>query len=284
MLDIGLSLNSVFYLPEEAMSTPNFETLAVEINNHVATVELARPKKANAMSVTMWVELQQCFEWIDLESDIRVVILSGQGKNFCAGIDLGMFGNLTDDGMEPARKAEQLRLTIKRLQANLTAIEQCRKPVLAAIHGASVGGAIDMITCCDMRYCTEDAYFSIKEIDIGMVADVGTLQRLPKLVGDGIVRELAYTGRTFFGAEAVSMGLANKVYADKEQMMAGVQAIAAEIATKSPLSIRGTKEMMRYTRDHSVEDSLNYIATWNAGMLSAADLMIGISGETNFED
>jgi enoyl-CoA hydratase len=284
MLDIGLSLNSVFYLPEEAMSTPNFETLAVEINNHVATVELARPKKANAMSVAMWVELQQCFEWIDLESDIRVVILSGQGKNFCAGIDLGMFGNLTDDGMEPARKAEQLRLTIKRLQANLTAIEQCRKPVLAAIHGASVGGAIDMITCCDMRYCTEDAYFSIKEIDIGMVADVGTLQRLPKLVGDGIVRELAYTGRTFFGAEAVSMGLANKVYADKEQMMAGVQAIAADIATKSPLSIRGTKEMMRYTRDHSVEDSLNYIATWNAGMLSAADLMIGISGETNFED
>jgi enoyl-CoA hydratase len=135
-----------------------------------------------------------------------------------------------------------------------------------------------------MRYCTEDAYFSIKEIDIGMVADVGTLQRLPKLVGDGIVRELAYTGKTFFGAEAVSMGLANKGYADKDQMMAGVQAIAAEIATKSPLSIRGTKEMMRYTRDHSVEDSLNYIATWNAGMLSSADLMIGISGETNFED
>jgi enoyl-CoA hydratase len=269
MLDIGLHLNSVFYLPEEAMTKPNFETLAVDINNHVATVELARPKKANAMSVTMWAELQQCFEWIDLESDIRVVILAGQGKNFCAGIDLGMFGNLTDDGMEPARKAEQLRLTIKRLQANLTAIEQCRKPVLAAIHGASVGGAIDMITCCDMRY---------------MVADVGTLQRLPKLVGDGIVRELAYTGRTFFGAEAVSMGLANKVYADKDQMMTGVQAIAAEIATKSPLSIRGTKEMMRYTRDHSVEDSLNYIATWNAGMLSSADLMIGISGETNFED
>jgi enoyl-CoA hydratase len=284
MLDIGLHLNSVLYLPEEAMSKPNFETLAVDINNHVATVELARPKKANAMSATMWVELQQCFEWIDLESEIRVVILAGQGKNFCAGIDLSMFGDLTDDGMEPARKAEQLRLTIKRLQANLTAIEQCRKPVVAAIHGASVGGAIDMITCCDMRYCTEDAYFSIKEIDIGMVADVGTLQRLPKLVGDGIVRELAYTGRTFFGAEAVSMGLANKVYADKDQMMAGVQAIAAEIATKSPLSIRGTKEMIRYTRDHSVEDSLNYIATWNAGMLSSADLMIGISGETNFED
>jgi enoyl-CoA hydratase len=266
------------------MNKPNFETLSIDVNNHIASVELARPNKANSMSVAMWAELQQCFEWIDLESDIRVVVLSGQGKNFCAGIDLGMFDNLTDDEMEPARKAEQLRLTIKRLQANLTAIEQCRKPVLAAIHGASIGGAIDMITCCDMRYCTETAYFSIKEIDIGMVADVGTLQRLPKLVGDGIVRELAYTGRTFFGAEAVSMGLANKVYADKEIMMADVKAIAADIATKSPLSIRGTKEMMLYSRDHSVGDSLNYIATWNAGMLSSADLTIGITGEKNFED
>ena len=266
------------------MTPPNFNTLAIEINHHVAIIALARPDKANAINENMWDELQQCFQWLDQEPVVRVAILTGHGKNFCAGIDLAMFANLTDDTMEAGRRAEQLRLTIKRLQSNLTAIEQCRKPVLAAIHGACIGGALDMITCCDMRYCTHDAYFSIKEIDIGMVADVGTLQRLPKLIGDGITRELAYTGRTISGANAASIGLVNHTFPDQTQMMTEVNALAETIASKSPLAIRGTKEMLLYSRDHSVADSLNYIASWNAGMLSAEDLQIGISGQTNYDD
>jgi enoyl-CoA hydratase len=188
-----------------------------------------------------------------------VAVLVGEGKYFCAGIDLqmmmGLGGAVADDC--EGRMREKLRRVILDLQDTLTSLERCRKPVLAAIAGGCIGGGIDLITCADMRYASADAFFTIKEIDIGMVADVGTLQRLPKLVGQGIARELAYTGRLFDSREA---------------LYAGVQAIAATIAAKSPLSIRGTKEMLNYARDHSVADSLNYIATWNAAMLHSKDL------------
>ena len=170
------------------------------------------------------------------------------------------------------RTREALRRVILDMQDTLTSLERCRKPVLAAIHGACVGGGIDLITCADMRYASSDAYFTIKEIDIGMTADVGTLQRLPKLVGEGITRELAYTGRKFDAAEAKEIGLVNRVFESRDALYAGVQKIAATIAAKSPLSIRGTKEMITYARDHSVADSLNYIATWNAAMLMSEDL------------
>lgn len=253
---------------------PTFETLSVSIENHVAHVQLNRPEKANAMNLPMWQELQVCFEYLSDAEDARVVVLSGAGKNFCAGIDLDMFAGVVGDAQsDPARAAEQLRQTILRLQDNLTAIEKCRKPVLAAIHGNCVGGGIDMVSCCDMRYCAEDAKFSIKEIDIGMTADVGTLQRLPHIVPQGVVRELAYTGRDVKADEAQRIGLVNNVYQSREAMMASVLEIAADIASKSPLAIRGTKEMLVYTRDHSVADGLNFIATWNAGMLSQSDVM-----------
>lgn len=252
--------------------TPTFETLALEVDQQLATVTLNRPDKANAMNAAMWAELQTCFEWLDEEPTVRVIILAGSGKNFCSGIDLGMFGSVTGSITEPSRRAETLRRTILRLQDNLSAIEKCRKPVLAAIHKACIGGGIDMTCCCDMRYATEDAYFSIKEIDIGMTADVGTLQRLPKIIPDAIVRELAYTGRTMSAGEAREAGFINRVYADKETLLREVTAIARDIVSKSPLAIRGTKEMLLYARDHSVEDGLNYIATWNSGMLSQADL------------
>jgi enoyl-CoA hydratase len=137
-----------------------------------------------------------------------------------------------------------------------------------------VGGGIDLIACTDMRYASADASFSIKEIDIGMVADVGTLQRLPKLLGgQGMVRELAYTGRRVDAAEAREIGLVNRVFGDREALRAGVREVAASIAAKSPLSIRGTKEMLNYARDHSVADGLNHVATWNAAMLMSGDLM-----------
>ncbi|MCB1893311.1 MAG: enoyl-CoA hydratase/isomerase family protein, partial [Rhodocyclaceae bacterium] len=158
------------------------------------------------------------------------------------------------------------------LQDSLTAIERCRKPVLAAIHGYCLGGGVDLACACDMRYCSSDAQFSIKEIDVGMTADVGTLQRLPKLIGEGMVRELAYTGRMVAGPEAKEIGLVNHSYASAGMLFHEVAKIAATIARKSPLSIRGIKEMVTYSRDHSVADGLNYVATWNAAMLMSDDL------------
>lgn len=257
-----------------------FETLSVSLEQNVAVVRLNRPDKINAMNLTMWKEIRSAFEWVDDTPDARVAILEGEGKAFSSGIDLQMMmglGAMIDNACE-GRKRENLRRTILDLQDTLTSLERCRKPVLAAVHGACIGGAIDLITCADMRYCSEDAFFSIKEIDIGMVADVGTLQRLPRLIGDGMARELAYTGRRFDAAEAREMRLVNRVYASKEALQEGVREIAVAIAAKSPLSIRGTKEMINYARDHSVADGLNYVATWNAAMLMSSDLTSAMTG------
>lgn len=251
-----------------------FETLKVTLDAHIATIRLNRPDKANAMSATMWQEIRQAFEWVDRTPEARVAVLQGEGKLFCAGIDLqmmmGMSAQIANDC--DGRSREAMRRVILDMQDTLTSLERCRKPVLAAIHGGCIGGGIDLVTCADMRYCSADAYFTIKEIDIGMTADVGTLQRLPKLVGDGITRELAYTGRKMDSDEAKQIGLVNRVFESREALYAGVHEIAATIAAKSPLSIRGTKEMITYARDHSVADSLNYIATWNAAMLMSKDL------------
>ena len=251
-----------------------YETLSVSLENHIATVRLNRPDKANAMSATMWQEIRQVFQWVDVTPEARVAVLQGEGRCFTAGIDLQMMMGLGPQIQDDCagRTREALRRVILDLQDTLTSLERCRKPVLAAIHGGCIGGGIDLVTCADMRYCSADAYFTIKEIDIGMTADVGTLQRLPKLVGEGIVRELAYTGRKFDAREAKDIGLVNRVFDSREALYAGVRDIAATIAAKSPLSIRGTKEMITYARDHSVADSLNYIATWNAAMLMSQDL------------
>jgi len=261
------------------MTPPNFDTLALQFDGHVATVSLNRPDKANAMNAVLWEELQTCFEWLDDEPAVRVIVLAGNGSHFCAGLDLEMFGGLHGTSSEPARRAEHLRRTILRLQDNLSAIEACRKPVLAAIHKTCIGGGVDMVCCADMRYATEDAYFSIREVDLGMTADVGTLQRLPRLIPDGVVRELAYTGRNMDAEEAREVGFINRVYEDRDTLMREVMAIAQNIAGKSPLAVRGSKEMLLYSRDHSVAEGLNYIATWNAGMLSQADLQAGLQAQ-----
>ncbi|WP_422013532.1 crotonase/enoyl-CoA hydratase family protein [Roseateles sp.] len=267
------------------------DTLIVSIQDHIATVRLNRPDKANAMNAVMWQDIRRAFDWIDGQPEARVAVLEGEGKHFTAGIDLQMMMGIAPQIQDPCdgRTREGLRRVILDMQDTLTSLERCRKPVLAAIHGACVGGGIDLITCADMRYCSADAYFSIKEIDIGMVADVGTLQRLPKIVGSqGLVRELAYTGRRMDAAEAREVGLVNRVFDSREALQAGVRDIAASIAAKSPLSIRGTKEMLNYARDHSVPDGLNYIATWNAAMLMSEDLtqamMAGKGAAPSFRD
>jgi len=255
-------------------SATGYTTLTVSLADHIATITLNRPDKANAMNLAMWHELRQAFKWVDATPAARVAILQGEGKLFTSGIDLQMMMGMGDQIHNDceARMRENLRQVILDLQDTLTSLERCRKPVLAAIHGACIGGGIDLICCADMRYCSSDASFSIKEIDIGMTADVGTLQRLPKLVGEGITRELAYTGRKFDAAEALGMKLVNRVFDSRETLQAGVRALATTIAAKSPLSIRGVKEMITYARDHSVADGLNYVATWNAAMLLSDDL------------
>jgi enoyl-CoA hydratase len=255
-------------------TTPSFETLIVTLEDHIATVRLNRPEKANAMNAAMWQEIRQAFQWVDATPEARVAVLQGEGRYFTAGIDLQLMMGLGPQIANECdgRTREALRRVILDMQDTLTSLERCRKPVLAAIHGGCIGGGIDLVTCADMRYCSADASFTIKEIDIGMTADVGTLQRLPRLVGEGITRELAYTGRTFDAAEARSIGLVNRVFDSREALVAGVREIAATIAAKSPLSIRGTKEMITYAREHSVADGLNYIATWNAAMLMSKDL------------
>lgn len=261
------------------MTPPIFETLELAFDAQVATVRLNRPDKANSMNAVLWEELQACFEWLDEEPGVRVVILAANGNHFCAGLDLAMFGGMQGASAEPSRRAEHLRRTILKLQGNLSAIEKCRKPVLAAIHNTCIGGGVDMVCCADMRYASQDAFFSIREIDIGMAADVGTLQRLPKLIPDGVVRELAYTGRNMGANEAREVGFVNQVYQDRDTLLREVMAIAQNIAGKSPLAVRGSKEMLLYSRDHSVVEGLNYVATWNSGMLSEADLQAGLQAQ-----
>jgi len=246
----------------------------VSINEGVASVTFNRPDKANALDQKGWEELQQIFENLDKDEDTRVIVLSGEGKHFCAGIDLSLLMSIRQETMDACegRMREKLRQMVLRLQAPINAIQHCRKPVLAAIHKGCIGGGVDIISACDMRYATSDAYFTIKEIDMGMVADLGTLQRLPKLIPDGIAREMAYTGKKLFSEAAKQAGLINQVYPSKEEMLEDVLSIAKMIAAKSPLAIRGTKEVMNYSRDHSIEEGLNYIAVWNAAMILSTDL------------
>ncbi len=252
----------------------NYETLSVAVADGVATVELNRPDKANAMNRAMWQEIRSAFRWVDETPEARVAVISGRGRGFTAGIDLAFIAELMKQsrGGCEGRASEALRRQILDLQDDLSSIERCRKPVIAAIHGACIGGGIDLITCCDMRYASADAYFSVKEVDLAVTADLGTLQRLPKLVPEGVARELAYTGRRFDAAEAKEIGLVNRVFDSADSLRKGVAEIAATIAGKSPLAMRGIKEMLIYSRDHSVADGLNYVATWNAAMLLSEDV------------
>ncbi|WP_026996980.1 crotonase/enoyl-CoA hydratase family protein [Flectobacillus major] len=250
------------------------ETLLLKIQNHIAHLSINRPDKANALSQTFWREFREVFEHIDENPEVRVVVLDGgTSKHFSAGIDLNLLMSVTQKAVScEGRGREKLRKEILQLQAPINAIADCSKPVLAAIHGGCIGAGIDLICGCDMRYCTDDSFFTIKEIDMGMVADLGTLQRLPKLIGEGMVREMAFTGRNITGQEAAKIGLVNRSFPDNQTMLDEVLILAEQIAQKSPLSIRGTKHILNYSREHSIADGLDYIATWNAGLLLSNDL------------
>ncbi len=252
-----------------------YKSFTVTLAEHIAHVQLSRPEALNSMNADFWVELPQCMRDIEASGEARVIVISSTGKHFSAGMDLGVFSNpkSVPMGGDPGRMAENLRRVVLQLQATLSSLEEVRLPVLAAIHGGCIGGALDMVCAADCRYATADAYFTIKETELGMTADVGTLQRLPKLIPQGVVRELAFTGRNFSAQEALALGLVNQVFESQEAMLDGVMAIAAQIAKHSPLAVTGCKEMLNYSRDHSVTDSLKYMATWQSGMFRPHDMM-----------
>jgi enoyl-CoA hydratase len=241
----------------------------------VAHVRMSRPDQLNTMNAAFWAELPQIVDEISSQGRARVIVLSSTGKHFCAGMDLSIFtaeNALTGPDVEVGRRRALLRDNVVHLQRSFTALESARMPVLAAIQGGCVGGGVDMVTAADCRYATADAWFSIHEINIGMTADVGTLQRLPKLIPEGVAREYAYTGRRLPAERARELGLVNAVYPDHASMLSAVLEIAGEIAGKSPLAVHGTKQILNFSRDHSVADGLEYVAAWQAGMFQPTDL------------
>ena len=246
----------------------------VTIEGKVGHIQLSRPEALNTMIPAFWSDLPALVGELSDRGDVRAIVISSTGKHFSAGMDLSVFtsSGLSMDG-EPGRRNATFMLLVKRLQQSFTALEQARVPVLAAIQGGCIGGAVDMVCAADMRYASADAYFVIQETNIGMTADVGTLQRLPKLIPDGVARELVYTGRKMSAARAAEVGLVNQVFDDHASLVSGVLEIAAEIATKSPLTVWGAKEALVYARDHAVSDSLHQISLWQTGAFQPADMM-----------
>jgi enoyl-CoA hydratase len=261
---------------------PAAAPVSVTREGGVATVVLQRPQRANALDRPLWDALRQTFVDLDDDPSVRVVVLAGAGRHFCAGIDLSMLaelqGRIDPEGC-PGRGRDDLRRHILYLQSCLSAVEQCRVPVLAAIQGACIGAGLDLAAACDLRYATPGTRFCIKEVDMGLAADVGVLQRLPPIIGEGRTREIAYTGREVDGREAEAIGLASGCVEDDdpEALLAHVTALARSLAAKSPLAMRGTKHAITYARDHTVADALDHIATWNAAVLVSDDLVESVA-------
>ncbi|MEX0406604.1 crotonase/enoyl-CoA hydratase family protein [Aquibium sp. LZ166] len=256
------------------------EFFRVERDSAVVHLIMDRPDRSNAMSPDFWSGLPRHLDALGRDETVRCAIISGEGRNFTGGMDLSAFADIArlyDN--EPGRAAYAMRDVILNLQDAFNAIERARFPVIAAIHGACIGAGVDLITACDMRIASSDAFFAIEEIHIGMAADVGTLQRLPKLIAPAVAAELAYTGRRFSADEAKGFGLVSAVHADREATVAAAFDLARSIAAKSPLAIAGIKRNLAYARDHSVADGLDYIAAWNAGMLRPGDLMAAVQAK-----
>jgi len=255
------------------------ETVAISsLGDGVMHVELNRPKKMNAMNHQFWKDCKAAFDALAADGDCRVILLSGRGKGFSAGLDIMDPLNQPPHAEDAARRGFKFMDHVQPMQGAVTALEKSIKPVIAVVHGVCVGAGVDLITAADVRICTEDAKFCIKEAALGLAADVGTLARLPKIVGnDSVVRELALTARNFDAAEARSMGLVSTVAPTQEAAMAEAQRVAGLIAANSPVGVVGTKRNLNYARDHSVQESLDYVSTWNAAMIQTDDLGKAIS-------
>jgi enoyl-CoA hydratase len=259
------------------------ECFDVEIADRVAHLRLNRPEKLNSMSRAFWSELPAIVRDIDDNALARVIVISSTGKHFCAGMDLEVFadpGALQDGaGADTHVASEAFRHKVKALQGTFSCLDEARVPVIAAIQGGCIGGAVDMTSACDIRYCTADAFFCIQEINIAITADVGTFPRLCRLMPEGWVRELAYTGRRLPAEKAKAIGLVNAVYPDHASMLDAVMATAREIAAKDPLAVAGSKAMINYARDHTTADALDYIALWQSGMFARSHLKEAIEAQ-----
>ncbi len=252
-----------------------YQSFDLTIDNKIAHIVLNRPDKRNALAADFWAELPKAVRNIDECAKARVIVISSTGPIFCAGIDISMLAGGVAGGHDknhPAYGAAFLT-KVKYLQDTFSSLEQCRIPVLIAVQGGCYGAGVDMITAADMRYCTEDAFFTITEIDVGMTADVGTFPRILNHLPEGIARELAYTGRKMDAVEAKGHGLVNNIYKKQDDMLSGVMEIAGMIASKSPLAVMGCKKSITYGRDHNTKDALNQIATWNASFLNPTEMM-----------
>ena len=257
-----------------------YESFEVAVQDQIAHVRLNRPDKRNSMNPAFWRELPAIVADIDGNAKARAIVVSSTGPHFSAGMDLAAFGGAGNAGQDDAAAARAARIRrgasfydgAAHLQRSFSCLEECRVPVLAAVQGGCIGGGVDMVSACDMRYATADAYFTIFEINIGMTADVGTFPRLCKLVPEGVVRELAYTGRRMAAEEAHEVGLVNRVFTDQDAMLEGVFEVAREIAAKPPLAVYGCKRMINYARDHTTADGLDYIAIWNASFLQGEEM------------
>lgn len=261
----------------------DFTFYHVEKKNPIAWVWLNRPEKKNAMNPPAWKELPDVFDDLSNDPDIRVVVVAGKGPSFCAGIDLiSMVAELPElmDGEQKGGIKWQLIKKIYPLQETMTCIEKCRKPVIAAVHGHCLGAGLDMITACDIRLCSKDAVFSLREAAVGFVADVGVLQRIPLIVGQGIARELAYTAKNIDAKRAKEILLINDVFDDMDTLLAEAEKMAVEIAENSPLAVQASKDVLNYGVGKSVDDGLKYVAAVSSNIIPSHDLFEAVSAFT----
>ncbi|XP_058103707.1 delta(3,5)-Delta(2,4)-dienoyl-CoA isomerase, peroxisomal-like [Magnolia sinica] len=259
---------------EKAMDFTTLEIVQKFPNSPVFHLFLNNPSRHNALTLPFFSEFPKAISLLDESPSVRLIVLSARGNNFCSGIDVSVLDVISkpQQSNDAGRIREQLYRQIKGLQESTKALEQCRKPIIAEINGACIGGAIDIVAACDIRYCTEKAFFVVKEVDMAITADIGALQRLPRIVGFGNAMEMILTCRKINGREAKELGLISKVFASKEEMEEGVRVIAEAIAAKSPLTVAGTKQVMLKSRDLTINQGLDYVAVWNAAMLLSDDL------------
>lgn len=257
-----------------------YESLTVEVDNHVAQVTLIGPGKGNAMGPAFWDEMPVVFAELDADPDVRAIVLTGSGRNFSYGLDLMAMGGMLPSAGGGSEGSAKPRSTfhrkLKTMQQSITAVADCRTPTIAAIQGWCIGGGVDLISAVDIRYASADAKFSVREVKLSIVADVGSLARLPYIVSDGHLRELALTGKDIDAARAEKIGLVNEVFTDAGATLAAAHATAAEIAANSPLTVRGIKDVLDEQRVDDVAASLRYVAAWNSAFLPSRDLKEGI--------
>ncbi|HLX89999.1 MAG TPA: crotonase/enoyl-CoA hydratase family protein [Acidimicrobiales bacterium] len=262
----------------------DYEVVSLERDGHVATLWLDRPEARNAMGPAFWRELPMAIGELSADPEVRAVVVAAKGPHFSVGLDLkAMAGLLTGGGeggggsaggsSSVAARATTARASILRMQQSVSALAECPKPVIAAIHGYCIGGGVDVVTACDIRLASADAVFSVRETKVAIVADLGSLQRLPRIVAKGHVAELAYTGKDISAERAAQIGLVNDVLPDADAVLKAARALAADIAANSPLAVQGTKAVLTASEDRSVADGLDYVAVWNSAFLQSQDLV-----------